>query len=180
MTADTKSDKASYDTAKEHLQVALEQMIAAGRSVREFVEFALEKFGDAVLPHLKRFLDEVWKGKIQIKGLTESARAAILGVPASPEQRERMIREAAYFRAEKRGFVGGSAEDNWRAAEDEVDERLAQEAGLVESGRKAVVSLASAVERDLGSLKRMAAGWVEARLGEGTSQGQRNELPTKR
>jgi Protein of unknown function (DUF2934) len=178
MTAGAKSDNASYDTARAYLQVMLEHMTAAGRSVRDFVQVAIEKFGDTVLPHLKHFLDEVWEGKIEIKGLTDSARASISGVQVSPEQRQRMIREAAYFRAEKRGFVGGSAQDDWRAAQQEIDERLSQEAGIVGRGRKALVFLISAVDRVLANLGQMIAGRVGARLGGGKAQG--NEPPEKR
>ena len=42
----------------------------------------------------------------------------------TPEQRYRMICDAAYFRAERRGFVGGNPGDDWIAAEAEVDELL--------------------------------------------------------
>ncbi len=42
----------------------------------------------------------------------------------TPEQRYRMICDAAYYRAERRGFVGGSPSDDWIAAEAEVDELL--------------------------------------------------------
>ncbi len=44
--------------------------------------------------------------------------------PITPEQRYRMICDAAYFRAERRGFVGGHPSDDWVAAEVEVDELL--------------------------------------------------------
>ena len=43
----------------------------------------------------------------------------------SGEDRYRMIAEAAYFRAECRGFDCGSELDDWLAAEVEVDEILA-------------------------------------------------------
>ncbi len=42
------------------------------------------------------------------------------------EDRYRMIAEAAYFRAESRGFVPGSELQDWLAAEIEVDELLAE------------------------------------------------------
>ena len=42
----------------------------------------------------------------------------------TPEQRYRMICDAAYFLAERRGFVGGNSGDDWIAAEVEVDELL--------------------------------------------------------
>jgi len=41
-----------------------------------------------------------------------------------PEQRAALIAEAAYFRAEKRGFAPGHDTEDWLAAESEVDARL--------------------------------------------------------
>jgi len=41
-----------------------------------------------------------------------------------PEKREALIAEAAYFRAEKRGFSPGHETEDWLAAEAEVDARL--------------------------------------------------------
>lgn len=42
----------------------------------------------------------------------------------SPEQRYRMVAEAAYHHAEKRGFVGGDPLNDWLLAEMEVDKLL--------------------------------------------------------
>lgn len=42
----------------------------------------------------------------------------------SDGQRRQMIAEAAYFRAERRGFSGGDAVRDWCEAEAEVDARL--------------------------------------------------------
>jgi hypothetical protein len=44
----------------------------------------------------------------------------------SSGQRQQMIAEAAYFRAERRGFAGGDAVRDWCEAEAEVDARLRQ------------------------------------------------------
>jgi hypothetical protein len=41
-----------------------------------------------------------------------------------PRKRAALIAEAAYFRAEKRGFVPGHEKEDWLAAESEVDARL--------------------------------------------------------
>jgi len=41
--------------------------------------------------------------------------------PITPEQRYRMICDAAYFRAERRGFIGGNPAEDWTAAEAEID-----------------------------------------------------------
>lgn len=46
----------------------------------------------------------------------------------SGEDRYRMIAEAAYFRAESRGFAAGNDLDDWLAAEMEIDQIL----GVVE------------------------------------------------
>jgi Protein of unknown function (DUF2934) len=44
----------------------------------------------------------------------------------SEEQRQSMIAEAAYYRAERRGFQGGDSVADWLAAEREIAERLAK------------------------------------------------------
>ena len=41
--------------------------------------------------------------------------------PTLAEQRERRIREAAYLRAERRGFAPGHEAEDWLDAEQEVD-----------------------------------------------------------
>ena len=46
----------------------------------------------------------------------------------SPEERARRIAEAAYYRAEARGFVPGGEEGDWIAAEAEVDAQLSAHA----------------------------------------------------
>ena len=49
-----------------------------------------------------------------------------------PEQRAALIAEAAFYRAEKRGFAPGHEVEDWLEAESEVDARLmhAIESGL--------------------------------------------------
>lgn len=41
-----------------------------------------------------------------------------------------MIATAAYYRAEKRGFAGGSAEEDWHEAEAELRERFGRGGGI--------------------------------------------------
>jgi hypothetical protein len=50
----------------------------------------------------------------------EAPTAAFVG----PEQRAALIAEAAYYRAEQRGFAPGHEMEDWLAAESEVDARL--------------------------------------------------------
>nr|VFJ47896.1 MAG: Protein of unknown function (DUF2934) [Candidatus Kentron sp. FM]VFJ48002.1 MAG: Protein of unknown function (DUF2934) [Candidatus Kentron sp. FM]VFK07676.1 MAG: Protein of unknown function (DUF2934) [Candidatus Kentron sp. FM] len=42
----------------------------------------------------------------------------------TPEERWNMIAVAAYYRAEQRGFVGGSPAEDWIVAEKEIDSLL--------------------------------------------------------
>ena len=48
---------------------------------------------------------------------------------ANTEQRQKMIAEAAYFRAERRGFHGGDPVDDWVTAEIEIDALLKKTSG---------------------------------------------------
>jgi len=48
---------------------------------------------------------------------------AILMTPSAAERRE-MISVAAYYRAERRGFAPGGAEQDWLEAEAEIDRLL--------------------------------------------------------
>ena len=73
----------------------------------------------------------------------------------SADQRRQMIAEAAYFRAEKRGFSGGDSVADWVEAETEVDERLRK----IEAARL-LECLADGVEsatKKLASMKRRAS-----------------------
>jgi hypothetical protein len=66
------------------------------------------------------------KGAVQPAVEPSSGPAAVAAV--SPAERRRMIAEAAYFRAERRGFALGGGLDDWIAAETEID-RLAELGG---------------------------------------------------
>ena len=55
------------------------------------------------------------------------ARAARAPRSISADERTRLISEAAYFRAEQRGFRGGDPERDWLEAEAEVDALLLRE-----------------------------------------------------
>ena len=46
-----------------------------------------------------------------------------------PDRRHALICEAAYFRAERRGFCPGRELDDWLAAEGEIDRDLRSGAG---------------------------------------------------
>jgi hypothetical protein len=44
----------------------------------------------------------------------------------TPEERQKMIAEAAYLRAERRGFMGGDPTEDWLNAEAEIDQILSR------------------------------------------------------
>lgn len=74
---------------------------------------------------------------------------------SAQDQRQQMIAEAAYFRAERRGFNGGDAVRDWCEAEAEVDAQLreieqAQCAARIEEA----IEMAS---KKLASVRRKAA-----------------------
>ncbi|MGD8617240.1 MAG: DUF2934 domain-containing protein [Gammaproteobacteria bacterium] len=172
MAKNYRFESATYDEAKAYLKEAFEHIISTGRGVREFADFSLERFGDTFSPHLRRFLGEVHEGRVAVQGLTESARMAVLGRHLSAEERQAMIREAAYLRAERRGFTGGSPEEDWLVAEQEIDEGLLQQSGLLTKGRSALASAATSLEEELTNVKDTISGWLGARSDAATQAGK--------
>ena len=67
------------------------------------------------------------------KAAAASPVATTFGQFVGPEQRAALIAEAAFFRAEKRGFATGHEVEDWLAAESEVDAKLMH---AVESGSR--------------------------------------------
>ncbi len=57
----------------------------------------------------------------RINGLGKNSRTIV-----SAEQRYRMICEAAYYIAEKRGFKGGNPSEDWVKAERQIDTMLSR------------------------------------------------------
>lgn len=53
-----------------------------------------------------------------------TAPAAATPITVSEEARRAMIEQAAYLRAERRGFAPGGEAEDWLAAEEEVDALL--------------------------------------------------------
>ena len=70
--------------------------------------------------------------KAQAKPRTTSSPKTARGLAATelklsnitPEQRACMIAEAAYYRAEHRGFQSGDPQQDWLEAEAEIDQML--------------------------------------------------------
>ncbi len=58
------------------------------------------------------------------KASSAAAETAGPGARISPEERHRLISEAAYLRAQARSHGSGSPEQDWLVAEVEIDSRL--------------------------------------------------------
>ena len=59
--------------------------------------------------------------RIGPKKASKPPQTRTLSAAAEPGERRRLIAEAAYFRAEKRGFVPGHEETDWLEAEKDID-----------------------------------------------------------
>jgi len=59
-------------------------------------------------------------GSAKAAARARPARPAAVGAGPSPVEREAMVRTAAYFRAQRRGFQPGYEWEDWLAAEAEV------------------------------------------------------------
>lgn len=59
------------------------------------------------------------------RAMKKTERTQSQAIELSPESRYEMIKAAAYFRAEKRGFQGGDPISDWLLSEQEIDSALA-------------------------------------------------------
>jgi len=73
-------------------------------------------------------------------------------VAVTPEQRYHMIAEAAYYRAERRGFGSGDPARDWLEAEAEIDRILQSGASARESGITPKQLFQAALEKQLQEL----------------------------
>jgi N12 class adenine-specific DNA methylase/phospholipid N-methyltransferase len=55
-------DKESYAKAKPHFETAFKEFSNAGKSLKEFLQFAVNNFGNGIKPYLKVFVQEQRKG----------------------------------------------------------------------------------------------------------------------
>lgn len=163
MTDKTELDKKTYEAAKSYLAEASKHLARAGHKLRDLSEFALEKFGDEFQPYLEQFHRDIREERINLKELGASVKGAFLGEYVSASEREHRIREAAYLHAEMRGFTGGSDIEDWLYAERLVDRQIAEQAGLLEKGRKGIISVTAAAEKELAEVGHAVLDWLENR-----------------
>ena len=86
-------------------------------------EEAMKEAKKAIKKAAKKAAKKASKAKLE-KTRKTSGKAPLAGAPIDPETRHRMISEAAYYRAERRGFTGASPREDWAAAEAEIDRML--------------------------------------------------------
>jgi phasin family protein len=65
------------------------------------------------------------------KIVTRKAKESLEKETISPLERWKMIAEAAYYRAQKRGFIGGNPMDDWADSEKEIDGKYTVDYGKV-------------------------------------------------
>lgn len=56
----------------------------------------------------------------------KASTTEVKGVKVTADRRRHYVEVAAYYMAERRGFVGGNAAEDWKAAEAEVDRLLSE------------------------------------------------------
>ena len=66
------------------------------------------------------------KAVSQLKSRVEARQGHTAGAGADAGERQRLIAETAYLKAEQRGFQGGDPEQDWKEAEAEIDRLLLQ------------------------------------------------------
>ncbi len=106
-------DKGTYETIKPYLKAALEHLLRAGRSVKDFFEFAVARFGGAIVPYVKKFEQEVREGTVKIAGVTKSTKDAVLG--QSPFQTGKDTLRAVKTTAEKELHIVKDVVGDWVA-----------------------------------------------------------------
>ena len=77
--------------------------------------------------------DAATKKKATVALEPEPRKRSKSGRVITAQERWRMISENAYYRAERRGFVGGNPAEDWVAAKAEIDAELVRTGTVVES-----------------------------------------------
>lgn len=70
------------------------------------------------------FKEGIDMAKAKAVSADRTSKAPVASLAVSTEERRRMIAEAAYYRAERRGFAGGDPVEDWLTAEAEIEGRF--------------------------------------------------------
>ncbi len=106
-------DKGTYEATKPYLKAALEHLLQTGRTVKDFLEFAVGRFGGAIVPYVKKFEQEVREGTVKVAGVTKSTKDAVLG--KSPFETGKAALNALKTTAEKEVHVVKDVVSDWVA-----------------------------------------------------------------
>ncbi len=74
-----------------------------------------------------------------------------------PEERWQMVAKAAYYRAEKRGFIGGNPADDWAEAEAEITAQLGENAPSIAW----ILKVQTMMQEWRKAQQRMWTGWLD-------------------
>ena len=96
--------------------------VAAGKKAADQPKPAIESTPAVAAKTKRTTVSKTASGDTATEAL--AAKSPHPARPISMEERHRMIAEAAYYRALRRGFQGGSAEQDWFEAVREVEARL--------------------------------------------------------
>src|SRR5882672_5497462 len=80
-----------------------------------------------VLPHERSVMTRIGEPHKWVPSIGLLGNVALYAVPRVVEDRKVSIAKAAYLKAQRRGFAPGHDVEDWLAAENEVDQRLAGE-----------------------------------------------------
>lgn len=84
-------DEATWAQAKPHFDAAFDEFVAAGKSLKEYVRFILERYGSAIVPYLKRWhAEQQQQGgsdvRVQPGQSSETRQGPLEGQPAADVQ----------------------------------------------------------------------------------------------
>jgi hypothetical protein len=157
--------ESSDEAIRSYLKATLEHLLAAGHCAHELVDFSLQRFGMDIIPHLEQLQEDIRERRLEVANLAGSTRTAVFAIQVSPEQWEEMVREAAHLRADMRGFAEGNPEEDWYAAEEEIEALIERQAGLLERAERSNTSIAVTAERELAEIANIVDRWRSARAG---------------
>lgn len=132
------------------LSTQRQQTLGAYEDLARSVDTAVERIHDEITKQVSglnaRFLAQSAEFRTQLNRQDTDLRSSLRALRTAlvrlliSELRQDMIRNAAYRRAEQRGFTGGNSEQDWREAEAEIEREFQNELARIEMNAQAAVS----------------------------------------
>ena len=92
-------------------------------SLRKRVQDLEQQLEDKIETTLEKAAEQM-RARIEASQAARERLTPVHGTGVHVDERQRMIAEEAYLRAERRGFSGGDPAQDWIEAEIEIDRRL--------------------------------------------------------